>query len=402
MKPNLSSFIRTLQKHMPAPTQTATTYTAKPLGSIFLTLKIMKYISLVLLVVCSIACNSSKSGFKITGLSTSLPDGTVLYLTDSQTSKTYDSTTVINNKFIFNGKIDSIKFSVIHTKNYGEYLIFCFDNSNILIDARNSNLRNAKISGSEFQNVTSHYISLENSWRMMTDSINRVIRLSDKNDSLIMKRLNIVKDSITTKHEDAILEFIKIYPDYKLNTYYLTFSMLYQSTLTTKKMYYAIPDKFKNDKWGLAVKTFIDKSKDFKIGDMASDFTLPDIYGNQISLSSFKNKYVLLEFWASWCGPCRAENPNLLKLYRKYQKDGFEILGVSLDEQMKVWRNTINSDALIWKNVSDLKGNLGEVPLTYKIVGIPMNFLIDPSGTIIGIDLRDISLENKLKSIFKY
>ena len=136
------------------------------------------------------------------------------------------------------------------------------------------------------------------------------------------------------------------------------------------------------------------------IGAIAMDFTQKNTAGKPVKLSDYRGKYVLLDFWASWCGPCRAENPNVLDNYEKYHSKGLEILGVSLDEKKDAWLKAIKDDGLEWAHVSDLKGWKNDVAKEYNIRAVPSNFLIDKEGKIVAVDLRGEELTQKLQEIF--
>ncbi len=138
----------------------------------------------------------------------------------------------------------------------------------------------------------------------------------------------------------------------------------------------------------------------FIIGAAPPDFTQQTPEGTPMSLSDFKGKIVLLDFWASWCGPCRRENPNVLRLYEKYNKKGFEVLAVSLDQKKAAWVKAIEKDGLVWNHVSDLKGWKNEVAGTYSVRSIPQTFLLDQEGKILAKNLRGPSLESELAKIF--
>lgn len=136
------------------------------------------------------------------------------------------------------------------------------------------------------------------------------------------------------------------------------------------------------------------------VGQPAPDFTQNDTAGHPVSLSSFRGKYVLLDFWASWCGPCREENPTVVAAYAKYHSKGFEILGVSLDQKADSWKKAIRADKLGWTHVSDLKYWDNALVRLYGVQGVPQNFLIDPQGKIIARGLRGQDLEKRLEEIY--
>jgi peroxiredoxin len=134
-------------------------------------------------------------------------------------------------------------------------------------------------------------------------------------------------------------------------------------------------------------------------GGEAPEIDLKTPEGTQLKLSSLRGKYVLIDFWASWCGPCRKENPNVVRMYKQYHDKGFEILGVSLDNSKEKWMQAIQADGLTWKHVSDLAGWSSVAAKAYSVSSIPFTVLLDKNGKIIGKNLRGPALEEKLKEV---
>ena len=161
-------------------------------------------------------------------------------------------------------------------------------------------------------------------------------------------------------------------------------------------------DNFSYNSYFKSFEKKVNKIKSVSIGSVAPELILSDTTGKDVALSSLRGKYVLLDFWAGWCGPCRMENPNILKNYLKYKDKGFEIYQVSLDRSRSDWVNAIKKDNLIWYNVSDLKYFQSEAATIYNIDRIPKGFLLDPNGVIIAKDteLRGNRLGEKLNEIF--
>jgi peroxiredoxin/vacuolar-type H+-ATPase subunit E/Vma4 len=204
-------------------------------------------------------------------------------------------------------------------------------------------------------------------------------------------------------------------------TYFLV-QLPYLSDTGKDTLVNILPEKVKTDKLGLAIIQTLAKNRVVRdslvkvslakiqenmskvpIGSKAVDFAQNDPEGKSVSLNSYKGKYVLVDFWASWCKPCREENPNVLKAYQKYKNKEFTVLGVSLDNASAkaAWIKAIQVDGLPWTQISDLKGFENEAAKLYDVKSIPQNFLIDPNGVVVGKNLRGEELQLKLASIFK-
>ena len=146
---------------------------------------------------------------------------------------------------------------------------------------------------------------------------------------------------------------------------------------------------------------FIKRMEDIQVGAVAPDFTLPDVDGNPVTLSGLRGKYVLIDFWASWCPDCRKENPNIVAAWNKYKDKNFTILGVSLDRKKEPWLAAIEKDQLAWTHVSDLKDWKSDAAVQYAIRWIPMNFFLDPNGVILAVGLEGEALQQKLDEVLK-
>jgi peroxiredoxin len=194
---------------------------------------------------------------------------------------------------------------------------------------------------------------------------------------------------------------VRNYPKSIVSTYILSVYSTTWGKEKTKELYEQLSIENKNSEFGKEIKRYVELNKEPKIGEQFVDFESEDQNGKLKKLSELKGKVVLLEFWASWCGPCRQENPNLVKTYENFNPKGFEIFAVSLDENKESWLKAIKEDNLNWEHVSDLKGTRNEASLIYGVNGIPDNFLIAENGEIIGRNLRGDKLNQKLKEILE-
>lgn len=197
-------------------------------------------------------------------------------------------------------------------------------------------------------------------------------------------------------------QFVKEHPSSPVSLY-LTQEALGNEMDAAKAdpLFALLSSAIQNSEKGKELKQQIEIGKRSMVGVVAADFSQPDANGTQIALSSFKGKYVLVDFWASWCGPCRAESPNLVKAYEKYKSKNFEIFGVSLDQTKDKWLKAIKDDKYSWPQVGDMKGWENAASQQFGILGIPFNMLLDPNGVVIARNLRGEALEKKLEEILK-
>lgn len=313
-----------------------------------------------------------KGKFEILGNVSGFQDSTYIRLYDFSTGSNIlmDSAKIISGEFVFKGSINRNFQQVgVVSSDFKNIKLFWLENSIIHFNAEKDKFSKAIITGSSMQNEANQL-----------DSIIQQNPKQEKGDNIA---------------------YIKEHP----NSFYSGFLLKVYCTTwgkdTSKLLYKELSEKVKKSEFGNSIGEYLSLSKDIKVGDKFADFTLPNINGKKVSLSNYKGKYVLLDFWGSWCKPCREENPNLVKTYSKFKSKGFDILGVSVETKRQDWLDAIRQDKISWESLSDLKGSNNLASLIFGIHYYPANFLIDPNGVIIAKDLRGDALSKKLTELLK-
>jgi peroxiredoxin len=288
-------------------------------------------------------------------------------------------------------------------------IVFVNDEKNIQINADPGKMETYTIKGS---NTSASLLTFLKEYKAkdigIFETMNKLAELQNSNgagaaiDTLQKERNNKIAD-LNTFTQNAINNASNASMIY----YLLGLSMRSMETSQVLALAKAAAEKTKSEalvnfatSLGNQIQTNV-KPGAIAIGQPAPEIALADPKGKIITLSSFKGKYVLVDFWASWCGPCRGENPNVVEAYEKFKKKNFTVLGVSLDESKEDWEDAIKADNLNWQHISDLKKWESTVVSTYKIEGIPYNVLVDPNGIVIATELRGPALEETLKKYIK-
>jgi peroxiredoxin len=364
----------------------------------------MKKINLLLCLFIATNVFSQGKGYIINGVIKQAADNSYVYLTHKYNDATHvDSALVKGNKFTFKGKTTepNMYWLTLH-KTDNPSLIFFVDNTTLTINTSIDSLATAHVKGGATQEDYKTWLAMQNKYgETRKGLIQQYNTYGQAQDQANAKRIMDTAMTLERVYVKDIIKFIKTHPQSNIGGYAIwSVTFDWPKIDEYDEIYGALSEQVKKGKFGKLAEEKIAVMKGGTVGYAAIPFTLPDVNGKNVSLSSYKGKYVLVDFWASWCGPCRGENPAVVAAYQKYKDKGFDVLGVSLDQNKEKWLQAIAKDNLTWTHVSDLKGWQNEVAQKYGVTSIPFNILLDKNGKIIAKALRGAVLEAKLAEIF--
>lgn len=339
------------------------------------------------------AQNQTK-GFEIKGNVSGLADGKVQIVTMSEDHAVIASDSAKNGVFTLKGSVTepSLYFLVLSNEQ-PQYLFL--ENNAITITGSKADIKNIKIEGSQSQ---SDFAEFNKTFNPLIAELNGFAALIQKEEDE-KKKADLFKkyDSVVAKVNGEVGKFVAAKKSSYVSAFLLSVSaQVLADPVVMEQRFNMLSQDVRNSEIGKSIASSIAYFKVGAVGTDALDFTQNDVDGKPVKFSSFKGKYVLLDFWASWCKPCRMENPNVVKVYNKFKDKNFTIVGVSLDQSKDAWVKAIENDKLTWNHVSDLQQWNNAAAQMYHIQSIPGNFLIDPNGKIVARDLRGEDLEKKL------
>ena len=344
------------------------------------------------------------SSYTLTGKIDGMDAGWVYLVHIQSKDGQTDSVKVNKGQFVFSGRVDAPEYcqlGIIGKTGRKEFHTSLFIGSGALtLTANKESMDHAIVGGIPVQEEYRIYEARLKFLVDWTGYSNAYQAAKVQNDKHQLDSLEKVSDDLEKQEKQFAWDYVRAHPDSYVSVFELYFNSLYNPDLAELEgLYDDLGASIRQSYFGQRLSETIAIAKKTDIGKPAPDFTQADIHGKPVDLSSFKGQYVLVDFWASWCGPCRAENPAVVKAYKEYHAKGFSILGVSLDEKKDRWEEAIKKDGLAWTQVSDLKGWQNSVAELYGVKGIPMNYLLDKDGKIIAKGLRGEELEKKLAEL---
>mgnify|MGYP000540213843 CR=1 FL=1 len=343
------------------------------------------------------ACNA-QSGYKVTGTVEGMPDGKAIIATvNGSTLDTLAKADVKNGSFEFTGNVSEPTGAYIMVIGQRGAIPFMLENANITISAGQAGLT---VTGSEGQKIYDQFMAINTTTQQEAMKLQQEYQAAN-GDQAKMQAVQEAYAKLMTDAQAKETELIKANPDSYVSAFVIASGMGQMEYEQLKERYNLLGEKAKASAQGKAIAAQIAKLESTAIGQIAPNFTITTPEGESISLYDIKGKVKLIDFWASWCGPCRGENPHVVEIYKEYHPKGLEIFGVSLDNNKEAWVKAIADDGLVWKHGSDLKGWQSAPAQLYSVTGIPHTVLLDENNKIIAKNLRGDELKQKIAELLK-
>lgn len=367
-------------------------------------------LSLSILVVL-VACNQAPDGYTINGtLTGELENGTKVFLKkqgENNQPVDVDTTEVVDGKFVFTGQAGIPELNYIFIDKLQGYTAIVLENGEIELTAQKDSLGLAKIKGTLQNDFFSKFINKAQAMQKQGVAIQTDMQAANGNETALSSLRDEMND-FQEEYKSFEMDFIKANPNALISVLLLdkgiatnaiepeevqgifdTFTPEMKETDAAKRISEQLD----------ALKVKAERAKSTEVGSKAPQFTAPGVNGEQLALNDMLGKITLVDFWAAWCRPCRAENPNVVAVYKKYHDKGLNVVGVSLDKKAEDWKKAIIDDELTWNHVSHVQYFNDPIAKMYNVDAIPAAFLLDANGVIIAKNLRGSALEAKVAEL---
>ena len=353
------------------------------------------------------SCGSSDNQFELIG-NADVSDGTMIYVLQAdQNNQPYikDSTSVQSNSFKFKGVSSTPQISYIQVEGVNGYVLAILENGDIKADIDKDDISNSKVYGTksndDFNKYKSETKSLVDVMNNISSEAQNAIMSGDVVTAMeLEKEYNSKEREVMLYEWDFIVDNLDSYMSALLLEVFMIENKVNKDSIID--VYESFSNRIKVSDVGKNIADLLSQFEDpIEVGEIAPDFTAPSIDGPDVTLSNelVNNKVTLLDFWAAWCRPCRIENPNLVRLHKKYKDAGFDIIGVSLDRTREQWEQAVIDDNLPWTQVSNLNFWNDPVARRYSIRAIPQSYLLNKDGLVMGKNLRGQELEDRILSL---